>query len=201
MTLSNRIIADGNKSTLNGAGRAIAFGALVSVYQSGLNGEEAASSIGTLTALVDAMNVDWRIIGLRALQLAVKHNSRNEPIDSDILKGICDAVLRGMGDYTIDERGDVGSLVRLQAMSCAAGLLELPRKQVDACPEALVALQADVVRLSLEKLDRVRLQAAQCRSDAVGTASDIASVSSCDYFSHALRPLEEASDPSCPWPY
>jgi hypothetical protein len=53
-------------------------------------------------------------------------------------------------------------------------------------------LHADIYRLSLEKLDRVRLEAAHCRVKQLGLCigvTDVASVSSKAYFSETLAPL------------
>ena len=66
-----------------------------------------------------------------------------------------------LGDYTTDQRGDVGSLVRL-------GAIQAIRKAVDSgslqsSPEAR-DLAAAVSILTVEKLDKVRLQAWECLS-------------------------------------
>lgn len=194
-TLWSKVSSDASKSTLQGAGRAIALGALAGLYDAGLSGQKAMSAIMTLANLTEAMNVDWRIIGVKALQYVFEDAGEDRPIEPRILEQIVQAVHRGMRDYTIDERGDVGSLVRLQAIACAASIFNynsLGSFSIGA-PEIL---RDDITRLSLEKLDRVRTAAAHCRSKWLGfewTVMDLTSVSTYDYFTAALQPLQTPS--------
>lgn len=194
--LVKKVALDGSKSTLHSAGRAIALGALASSFESsGLKGAKAIALVSTLGALMGSMNVDWRIVGARALQLIVGSVSAAASINADVAELICAAVHRGLNDYTIDERGDVGSLVRLQSITCASTILS--NSAFRSHGELVQALESDVLRLSLEKLDRVRLQAAHCRAKHLDLAhlamTDIASVSSQEYFGAALLPLSTTS--------
>jgi hypothetical protein len=188
--LAKQVAAESSKSTFNGACRAIALGSLAPLYHNGLIGEEAARVMITLSSLTQAMNVEWRIVGIKALQLAVEGVEDAENVDHSIVEAVMNAVHRGLNDYTIDERGDIGSLVRLQAISCVGTILATT--SFTASPLSLQILHADIYRLSLEKLDRVRLEAAKCRhqhlEDRVSSA-EIAIVSSETYFSQNLRPL------------
>lgn len=192
--LAKKVAIEGSKSTLNGACRAIALGALAPKYQEGLVGEKVAWVISTLGSLTGAMNVDWRVIGLKALQLAVEGIRADSTIDLAIVETIVGAVGRGLNDHTIDERGDIGSLVRLQAISCTRTILAI--KAFMDLPNYLQTLHADVYRLSLEKLDRVRHEASRCRhqylEDKVPSA-DIAAVSNQTYFTRNLAPLNNVS--------
>lgn len=188
-TLCKSVAIDGMKSTTSGAGRAIALGALAGSYEAGLTGEKAAAAISTLAGLVDAMSVDWRTIGLQALNHAVDVNVARDP-DHHIAENIIEAVHRGMNDYTIDERGDIGSLVRLRAISCTFSLLVNDR--FESSMSAMPILKVELARLSLEKLDRVRMSAADCRHQVLGFHSqvtDVASISSYEYFCLSLRLL------------
>ncbi|RMZ11612.1 hypothetical protein D0860_03304 [Hortaea werneckii] len=190
-TLCGRVALDSSKSVLHGAGGAIALGALASVYESCLAGQQANAFITTLANLNAVITVDWRIIGAKALQLAVENANTGDPIGSDILDTIIQAIHRGTRDYTVDERGDVGSLVRLQALSCASSVFEYGSKR-NLPKEMLNVLRTDVARLSLEKLDRVRIAAARCRHEWLGSewaVRDVASVSTEDYFAAILSPL------------
>ena len=188
--LAKQVDVESSKSTFNGACRVVALGSLASLYHNGLSGENAASVITTLASLTEAMNVEWRIIGIKALQLAVDSVNDGDDVDHSIVRTVMNAVHRGLNDYTIDERGDIGSLVRLQAISCASTILATTA--FTTSPQPRRVLHADIYRLSLEKLDRVRLEAARCRhqylEDGVPSA-DIATVSSEAYFSQNLRPL------------
>ncbi|KAK4900625.1 hypothetical protein LTR27_002341 [Elasticomyces elasticus] len=187
--LCKRVAADSSKSTLGGAGRAIALGALAPLYGDGLHGEMAVASVQTLDAMTATPSVDWRVVGVRALQLTVA-GSEGHQAEPDLIDAIAVAVHRGLNDYTIDERGDVGSLVRLRAITCASEMLRIFGAQHES--EALYTLKADISRLSLEKLDRVRVQAAQCREQFMPFGvhvTDLTSVSTYDYFYAAMSPL------------
>lgn len=189
--LANAVSKDGMKSTLHSAGRALALGALASLYSAdGLAGDKATTVVTSLCGLLQAMNVNWRIIGARSLELVVQSVADDSSIDAALAAQICAAIDRGLNDYTIDERGDIGSLVRLQCIACASQIFST---RAFLCnPDSVKTLEANIYRISLEKLDRVRLQAAKCRSqhlDLEITAPDIASVSSHTYFEVALQPL------------
>ncbi|CAK4030394.1 Tubulin-specific chaperone D [Lecanosticta acicola] len=189
--LSNKVAADGSKSTLHGVGRAIALGALISSYEEqDLSSEEVKGPISSLTGLMNAMNVDWRIVGAKALQLVVEGSSASDTVDAESAGAICEAIHCGLNDYTIDERGDVGSLVRLKSITCAWKIFEAQCFQHHDAK--LSELKADIYRLSLEKLDRVRLLAALCRRECLGldhSVTDTAGISSSGYFRAALLPL------------
>ncbi|KAK4574838.1 hypothetical protein LTR86_001680 [Recurvomyces mirabilis] len=189
--LCKKVAADSVKSTLGGAGRAIALGALAPMYDRGLQGDKASLAIDTLAALANAPSVDWRVVGSKALQLTIE-GAAEAHVDQSIMQTITRAIHVSMNDYTVDERGDVGSLVRTQAIVCASDVLPFITRTEHVDHRDL--LHADVARLSMEKLDRVRLQAAQCRAlylDFGVRGDDLASVSNYGYFYNALTPLRE----------
>ncbi|EMC91636.1 hypothetical protein BAUCODRAFT_116501 [Baudoinia panamericana UAMH 10762] len=189
-TLCKKVATDTSKTTLGGAGRLIALGALAAAYGSGLHGEKAETVVRTLAAVVNSAGVDWRVIGVRALRLAVQSTSTSSTIDGNIANTIAQALHRGLHDYTIDERGDVGSLVRLEAIAAVVDILSSAAFSQQA--ESVRLLQSGIFRLSLEKLDRVRVQAAMCRRRFLQSrepVTDIASVSTYEYFCDAMSPL------------
>ena len=193
--LASKVASDGTKNTRHGAGKAIALGALANQ----LVGESSNANIisTTLTNLMDASNVEWRVIGGHALQLLIESISSQQDLDSIGFYLVVDAIHRGLNDYTIDERGDVGSLVRLQAISCADKVLS--NDAFCALVHSIQVLQADIYRLSLEKLDKVRLQAAQSRHQHLGfdlPITDLPGVSSLRYFETALQPLRDIYTPN-----
>lgn len=195
--LCAKVSVDAIKSTLHGASRAIALGTLAPLYDAGLKGEKAEKAVRTLCSLTAAMNVEWRVIGMKALQLATEGLVAQGGIDENIAQTVVDAAHCGLNDYTIDERGDVGSLVRLQAISTTVSILASDSLGVK--PDVLHLLEADIFRLSLEKLDRVRLLAAQARCQYFGlplSATDIANVSTEQYFHEALKPLLSPEEPA-----
>ena len=69
------------------------------------------------------------------------------------------ALIASLDDHTTDQRGDIGSLVRLEAVSTIQVALDcgtLGRLNV------IESLTAAVCPLALEKLDKVRLRASHC---------------------------------------
>jgi hypothetical protein len=186
-SLRRVVVADGNKA---GAGRAIALGAITIQHGEGITTEEAALSIETLSNLVTVKNVEWRIIGLRALHLVIQDLGPTSYCETQPLGILTDALHTGLTDYTIDERGDVGSLVRLQALACVSSLLSLRLLNLDHKDNQ--QLLADTLRLSLEKLDRVRGRAAACRQQCLPPVYQVQSydnINSKTYLRSALQPI------------
>lgn len=70
------------------------------------------------------------------------------------------ALITALGDYTIDSRGDIGSLVRIEAIQAVDLLLEKHGSDFD--DETRKMLVGKIVGLAVEKLDKVRTQAAKC---------------------------------------
>jgi len=189
-SLRRALAADGSKAVLSGAGKAIALGAITLQHGQGITTEEAALSISTLSNLVTATNVDWRIIGLRALHLVIQDLEATSRCETEPLGILIQALHTGLTDYTIDERGDVGSLVRLQALTCASSLLSLDLLNLDNKENQL--LLSDTLRLSLEKLDRVRGRAAACRQHCLPPSyhvQDPSNINSKTYLRSALHPI------------
>nr|OQO24219.1 hypothetical protein B0A51_07610 [Rachicladosporium sp. CCFEE 5018] len=211
--LSEQVAVDGTKATLGGAGRAIALGALTSRYGAGLEGESTALTVSTLGTLTIARAVDWRVIAARALELALQDLGDGlATAPEDVVSKLVSAIHTGLNDYTVDERGDIGSLVRLQTLDCASHFLQLwrgmPTEQAhdgSGPPQRRwisesQLLLADILRLSLEKLDRVRSKAALCRRDQFTEMSipDFAELPhGIVYIALALEPLCQPSSP--PW--
>ncbi|GAB7330998.1 hypothetical protein MBLNU13_g02503t1 [Cladosporium sp. NU13] len=189
-SLGRAVAADSSKAVLSGAGRAIALGAITIQQEQGLTTEEAALSISTLSNLVTVANVDWRIIGLRALHLVIQDLDSKSYCETEPLTIMIQALHTGLTDYTIDERGDVGSLVRLQALMCTSSLLSLDLLNLQN--EQCQILLSDTLRLSLEKLDRVRGRAAACRQQCLPYnyhVQDHDNINSKTYLRSALRPI------------
>lgn len=75
-----------------------------------------------------------------------------------ITPSLSQALLACLNDYTTDRRGDVGSLVRLEAIDATAmvlkrGLLSIGERQ---------NMAARICGLAVEKLDKVRFRAWVC---------------------------------------
>jgi 3-methyladenine DNA glycosylase AlkC len=197
-SLSRAVAADGSKAVLGGSGRAIALGTVALQHDGEPQSDAADIAISTIANLVTARNVDWRIIGLRALHLVLENLDVSVKPNPHDMATIIQAIHAGLTDYTIDERGDIGSLVRLQGLTCVSRLLSITVLSENT--EYRELLQSDILRLSLEKLDRVRARAAECRQKRLPenfSVSDASNVNSQAYLSSALSPILK---PNCqPW--
>jgi hypothetical protein len=188
--LSVEILRSSSKSSLHGAGRAIALGTIALSAIPEQSRAQSTAAVQCLADLMRATNVDWRIIGAKSLQLTAQGLVTSQNKDKMLIETICSAIRSGLKDYTIDERGDIGSLVRIEAIKCASSVLAAEVLQDEV--ELQQGLESDICRLSLEKLDRVRMQAAQCRSKFVDldyNVTDVLSISTAAYFEAALAPL------------
>lgn len=194
--LINKVAIDSAKSTPHGLGRAIALGVLSTLYNgdTGSLREQGADAMLKICKLADAPTIEWRVIGHEALLHGIALASTCTPEVGDAVVG---SIETGLNDYTIDERGDVGSLVRIKALATARGLLVGSLVNITKSDD----IKSNIVRLSFEKLDRVRLPAAQLRKSsgqgrvAFGRLHDVASVSSYDYFVQAISPLTHEDTP------
>lgn len=77
---------------------------------------------------------------------------------------IATSVLNFLDDYTTDRRGDIGSLIRVEAVHAASILLK-PDSHFSSSSPVVRSLVGCLCRLSSEKLDKVRLQAWLCLQD------------------------------------
>ena len=149
-------------STIGGrkSGYPIALASLFSAP--GLSPQQRTELIETLTSRCRIVNdIDTRILSLRSLCIILPH-LHDESLSKEIFTHkVAQALALTLDDYTINERGDVGSLVRLEALEVveAAWKLGLLRHG-----HSFEETRAAVIRLSLEKLDKVRSRAARCLS-------------------------------------
>ena len=151
-----RVRTDASSTIHQGAGRAIALASafpwLESIYD--LSHQETITAFGEI--IETARTTEWRVVGLRALLLVVESG----PLESSMIDRLGQPLHAGLNDYTITERGDVGSLVRAAAIVCTSKAWKLGlMSDMSAANDLLLK---DVRRLSLEKLDRTRIQAARC---------------------------------------
>jgi len=168
------------------AGRALALGSICQIMDEGT---------GYRTSIIDCLTsrcttevgIEERVIAIRSLIKIVggfvlsstDTHSTDIVAEANIVNKIVTALLAALDDYTINERGDVGSLVRLEALELVEKLWHYDfvreeengsgvqvlaeRDQPHSIPERDM-IRAAVLRLSLEKLDKVRMRAAQCWS-------------------------------------
>ncbi|KAK8161036.1 tubulin folding cofactor D C terminal-domain-containing protein [Phyllosticta citrichinensis] len=132
--------------------------------------------------------IETRVVALRSLQLLF-----GSVVVGDLKNKIATALLTALNDYTINERGDVGSLVRLEALNAIESAWKMGLT-ADLAVEP--QLHAAVLRLSLEKLDKVRLRAApylhRNGHGVFESESELEAfgVSSLEYFQTALKQLD-----------
>ncbi|EMD69994.1 hypothetical protein COCSADRAFT_78095 [Bipolaris sorokiniana ND90Pr] len=141
-----------------------------------------------------AVAIEARTVALRALgDLLASKSSASYHLAPDAETQVGRALHIALNDYTITERGDVGALVRLEALNTAhlawtSGLLSSTH---EPCGREIYA---DVLRLSLEKLDKMRVKASQVLHHALDPSALDAGVSSKSFFLSALAPLQSSAD-------
>ena len=99
-----------------------------------------------------------RLITLQSIKQALVRFSASDHFNL-VKKELAAIILTGLNDYTIDERGDIGSLVRLEAL---LSLQEAQKNKAVATSLLNEDLEAAVVRLAVEKMDKIRAKAAMC---------------------------------------
>jgi hypothetical protein len=104
-----------------------------------------------------------------------------------------DMVAEGLDDYTTDARGDIGSLVRVEALKAVATVWNLIASLGDNGRLLFEKLFPKVLRLAAEKLDKVRSEAQNCVAAALSSESQVTqqfrhySPSSKEYFYFLLN--------------
>lgn len=201
----NRLENEASYNGLRWSGYAIALGAAYPWLASG--GTEPSHVQRQIAEILpfrctSAVSIEARTVALSALNILIKNSASTAPVSqlpSAIRDRIANALHVALNDYTVTERGDVGALVRLEALNTtgtawSTGLLQGSTHEED--------IHADVLRLSLEKLDKIRSRAAQVlekgsfehfHAVAAGVADGISSYA---YFANALTVLNSSSSPA-----
>lgn len=84
------------------------------------------------------------------------------------------AIEQSLNDYTTDQRGDIGSLLRLEAIDSVIQLVENLRAMSNSTG-FFRRLIIPIARLAAEKLDKVRFQAWTCLQAAWNISSEFPS--------------------------
>ncbi|KAF1816832.1 hypothetical protein P152DRAFT_426157 [Eremomyces bilateralis CBS 781.70] len=108
--------------------------------------------------------IDQRVIALRALNTYISPDLvprvRAEP---QLFARLQETLLKSFNDYTVTSQGDVGSLVRLEALPIFASIwssdIALGTHSESEEGNMEIQLYASLLRLSLEKLDKLRSRA------------------------------------------
>ena len=100
-----------------------------------------------------------------------------------------DMITEGFDDYTTDARGDIGSLVRAEALKAAATVWSLLSMVPDIGPALFNKLFPKVLRLAAEKLDKIRAEAKTTGAAALSDPGRFIdySTSSKEYFQFLLN--------------
>ncbi|KAH7398150.1 tubulin folding cofactor D C terminal-domain-containing protein [Pyrenochaeta sp. MPI-SDFR-AT-0127] len=201
-----------NEASYNGlrcSGHAIALGSAYAVLDNhkyrreGLDLPRRIVKVLTFRS-TSAVAVEARTVALRALGILLRSTSVDPAsnltrLAFDVEAQIGMALHVALNDYTTTERGDIGALVRLEALNAvsSAWAYSVPR---DKHGEVDQKIYADVVRLSLERLDKIRVKAAQLLQKATlqdcedGSITMVQDVSSSAYFASALHMLQPTTD-------
>ncbi|EXJ84183.1 hypothetical protein A1O3_04850 [Capronia epimyces CBS 606.96] len=105
--------------------------------------------------------IETRVDAMRALGVILRdmeEASGSVQVDAG---SITNVLCRGLTDYTNDQRGDIGSLLRLQSLEAVNALRsnEAALRILDGTSEAVMPV---LVKLAAEKLDSVRFRAWRC---------------------------------------
>jgi hypothetical protein len=201
-----------NESSYNGlrcSGHAIALGAAYGVPISTSDGTATELRLRVLQTITfrctAAVAIEARTVALKALNTLLRTcqeitNDSQSPGATDVKDRIASALHIALNDYTVTERGDVGSLVRLEALNAVRTAAEANLFN-DQAAESDILIYADALRLSLEKLDKVRARAAAVIAEGhlvkesviLNSRSD--DVSSRAYFREALNAMQSTGSP------
>lgn len=200
-TVSEWLLTLENEASYSGlrcAGHAIAIGSAYSVLQKAITDGVVETPnvctriIKTLTfRCTAAVAIEARTVALRALTVLIGASNK---LETSVEQRILAALHIALNDYTITERGDIGSLVRTQALESVGVGWATGTLQIDG-DEIHDKVYADVLRLSLEKLDKIRSVAARVldqnrRNEFRDPSMPLDEVSSAAYFISALRMFE-----------
>ncbi|KNG82786.1 putative tubulin-specific chaperone D [Aspergillus nomiae NRRL 13137] len=106
----------------------------------------------------------------------------------DTTDDIADHLIEFLNDYTTDRRGDIGSLIRLEAIQAATVVLQKQSGSATRTPR-VQSIIGCLCRLAAEKLDKVRLQAWLCLQGFWKSAEDFPPLQrQYDHFSHVSLP-------------
>ena len=196
-------------SGLRCSGHAIALGSAYGVSMSASSDIVTELQLRILRTITfrctSAVAIEARTVALRALNTMLKTcqeitKDDQAPKAANVKDRVASALHIALNDYTVTERGDVGSLVRLEALNAVRTASEASLFR-DQATESDHLIYADVLRLSLEKLDKVRVRAAAIIAEGSLAerpellAVPVDDVSSQAYFREALNAMQSTNSP------
>jgi tubulin-specific chaperone D len=136
--------------------------------------------------------IETRVIAMSCLGRALRAMSERSAGQLDDAT-VTRALLHGLNDYTNDQRGDIGSLLRLESLDVAEVVTKF---RVQEAEILMAAVTPSIVRLAAERLNKVRHRASSCLKvcwsylgwePALSQSYEhLADVSSESYFGHLL---------------
>ncbi|KAF2083171.1 hypothetical protein K490DRAFT_52336 [Saccharata proteae CBS 121410] len=187
------------RTGLRGSGQTIALGSIFFIQEDAMRLR--ITDVITSRCTTD-FEVDARVVALQSLRIIIAAVAEQRPgcnSGDEVARKASVAIQAALNDYTINERGDVGSLVRLEALTT---IEHTWKSHILEGLDINEHLYAAVVRLSLEKLDKVRLRAAEClQRTGRGCFDspdilDASGVSSHEYFAKTLQLLRSDARPT-----
>ncbi|KAF8957293.1 tubulin folding cofactor D C terminal-domain-containing protein [Flammula alnicola] len=139
--------------------------------------ETAADAMAAMSNLTDCSadskaNIETRRSCLQAIPRIMTLVSPHlaSLMSSDTVHDLVAALLAGLEDYTIDERGDVGSWVRIVCIQGLTRISELLFRTAESIPdferylppETYISIAAGLLKQGVERLDNVRQTAGVC---------------------------------------
>ena len=144
--------------------------------------------------------IETRVDAMEALGTIISHGSILEDVEP--VTTLSNVLQHGLTDYTNDQRGDIGSLLRLQTLK-AVDEYQRHRRTDSQSAAVMQDIMPLVVKLSAEKLNNVRFRAWKCLEDYWQTDTTFPAlrhtwqyttdVSSTEYFQQLMQLL------SIPW--
>ncbi|KAJ5656375.1 Tubulin-specific chaperone D C-terminal [Penicillium longicatenatum] len=133
--------------------------------------------------------IEKRVLAVRCFATGVvPHTIKLSPLTQTIAQSL----VGFLNDYTTDRRGDIGSLIRIEAIEVA----KILQPKLSSSSPIVFELAGCLCRLACEKLDKVRLQASLCLQDCFwemvefnpfhGKFEHVSDVSSQEYFFQLL---------------
>ncbi|KAF2459218.1 tubulin folding cofactor D C terminal-domain-containing protein [Lineolata rhizophorae] len=179
----------GSKISSRPSGHAIALGAIYCTIENAAQRDHTAILDALASRCSDIVAIEARVVAVKSIQLTFPAIKLDEP---KLISKVAEALVTGLNDYTINQRGDVGSLVRLEAITGVSnawkqGLLSHGFDSAGTEQDIFAAM----LRLSVEKLDKVRNQAGQCLDELESTSVNPSTFSSFGYFRHRLSSVFE----------
>lgn len=121
-----------------------------------------------LNTIKSDQRIEIKTNAMKSLDVLVQHLQYP---DAETCNAICGAVIFGLSDYTNDQRGDVGSLLRIQSLEAVGALRNMDSSETSHAV-LMDRLLPHVVRLTLEKLAKVRYLASNSLEKCWGSKFD-----------------------------